>query len=282
MKTLVIGSKGMLGQAFLKLLKEMGWEHQGLDREEIDITDARQVDERVSDFGPKLIINTAAYNAVDKARGEPEIVMAVNGLAVGYLAEAAKKSGAIFIHFSSDYVFDGLNKEGYNEEAKPNPVSVYGESKLAGEEALQKAAKEDGFEWYLIRTSRLFGPPGISQGTKKSFPATMIDLAKEREEISGIDAEVSSPTFVNDLVKQVLEIIESQPSGIYHLTNSGTCTWYEYAKAALESVGLQTKIKPVGADAFPRKAKRPAYSVLLSTKLPPMRPWQEALDEFLG
>ncbi len=279
MKTLIIGHKGMLGQALIKILEEKGWEYKGYDRDEIDITDAPQVLARICNYNPELLINTAAYNAVDKAEDEPEIAMLVNGTAVGYLAQAAKKCGAIFVHYSTDFVFDGKNEVGYDENSKPNPLSVYGRSKLKGEEETMAASL---LVWYIIRTSRLFGPPGISTGSKKSFPKLMIDLAKEKEELKAIDAEVSSPTYVKDLAEKTLAIVEARlDSGIYHATNSGGCTWYGYAKTAFAAAGLKTRIIPVASDHFPRKAERPAHSILISTKTPPMRPWHQALDEFL-
>jgi len=268
----------MLGQAFVRLLEKKEWPYACWDREELDITNAGQVTERILAWKPELVINTAAYNAVDKAEDESDIAMILNGTAVGYLRDATAQCGAIFVHYSTDYVFDGENKNGYREDAIPTPVSVYGKSKRAGEIATTQSSGR----WYLIRTSRLFGAPGVSEGSKKSFPALMIAIAREKGKIAAIDAEVSSPTFVDDLARATLEIVEARlPSGMYHRTNSGSCTWYEYAQAALLAAHVEVPAQAVGPDAFPRKAERPAHSVLVSTKLPAMRPWQEALDEFL-
>lgn len=274
----------MLGGAFTRLLRERGWEFAAWDREELDITDAVAVEERITAWKPELVINCAAYNAVDKAPDEPNVAMAINGDAVGYIAQAALACGATMVHFSTDYVFDGTNTAGYTEDAAPSPVSVYGESKARGERALIEAVshKPEAIRWYLIRTSRLFGEPGTSEGSKKSFPAMMIAFGKEKGKLRAIDAEVSSPTFVDDLAAATLAIIEEKkPSGVYHRTNDGSCTWYEYSKAAIEAVGLNIPIEPVGPDAFPRQAKRPANSVLISTKLQPLRSWQNALRAFL-
>lgn len=268
----------MLGQAFVRVLKKKGWPYACWDREELDITNAREVGERILAWKPELLINTAAYNAVDTAEDEPAIAMLLNGTAVLHLRDAAEKCGALFVHYSTDYVFDGARTEGYTEDNEPHPVSVYGQSKKTGEDAVRASRGR----WYLIRTSRLFGSPGISAGSKKSFPDLMIQIAREKGKVSAIDAEVSSPTFVDDLATATLEIIKAGlPSGIYHRTNSGSCTWYEYAKVALAAARVEARVEAVMPDSFPRKAPRPTYSILLTTKLPPLRPWHEALDEFL-
>lgn len=278
MKTLIVGGRGMLGQAFVRLLEKKSWPYACWDREELDITNARHVAERIFAWKPELLINAAAYNAVDKAEDEPDVATLLNGAAVGHLRDAAEKCGAVFVHYSTDYVFDGKNIEGYTEDAEAHPLSIYGKSKRAGEEIVCQSSGQ----WYLIRTSRLFGPPGTSDGSKRSFPAVMIAIAREKGKVSAISADVSSPTFVDDLAAATLEIIETGlPSGIYHRTNSGSCTWHGYAAAALAAVGVDVPVEAMGPDAFPRKAARPAYSILRTTKLPPLRPWRDALDEFL-
>ena len=300
MRILVVGSQGMLGQEFVRQLHKRGQDEViGCGRADLDITNEQEVMEKILDLKPGLIFNCAAYNNVDKAEDEPEVANVINGEAVGYLAKAAASCGAVFVHFSTDYVFDGENKEGYTEEDIPDPISKYGESKALGEQRLLATSQTHNFtNWYLIRTSKLFGLPGIGSTSKKSFPEMMLGFARAKGRIEAIDAEIGSPTYVKDLVQRAIELVardfmsrssgtqgaalrEPYPSGIYHITNSGSCGWYEYAKIAVESVGVSAEVIPVGPDRFPRKAKRPAYSILLNTKLLALRPWQEALREFL-
>jgi dTDP-4-dehydrorhamnose reductase len=277
MKVLVIGAKGMLGQELAREFRENGNEIISWDKEEIDITKKEEVNKEISALNPEIIINAAAYNAVDKIEeGEKELADAVNGYAVGNLSEAAKSVDAIFVHYSTDYVFEGTAIDGYGENEKPNPQSIYASSKLLGEQQIKNE------KYYLIRTSRLFGKSAISAGAKKSFVDAMLDLAGDRELIELVDEELSSPTYVHDLARRTLEIIDwKKPFGIYHVTNYGSCTWYGWAKKIFELSGENVKLMPVSADKFPRPAKRPKYSILLNTKLPPMRSWERALAEYL-
>lgn len=294
----------MLGQEFMRQLR--GQDVVGWTREDIDITSEQAVMNKINALQPSVILNCAAYNNVDKAEDEPQVAMAINGEAVGYLARAAAECGATFVHFSTDYVFSGTRTDGYHEEDLPGPISVYGQSKALGEQKLLTHLLTYSLTpWYLIRTSKLFGPPGTGETSKKSFPEMMIKIAREKGKVEAVDAEAGSPTYVKDLAQATLTLLglsplrvrggepppdggakeglrQPHPSGIYHLTNSGSCTWYEYAKAALEYAGLSNvEVVPVGPDHFPRKARRPARVVLFNTKLPPLRPWQEALKEFL-
>ena len=276
-------------------------------REDIDIANEQDVMEKISALKPSVIFNCAAYNNVDKAEDELEIANAINGEAVGYIASAAGVIGATLVHFSTDYVFGGnlpLTESyaaahdsvtaGYTEQDLPDPISAYGQSKALGEQRiLNNLITHQLNNFYIIRTSKLFGPPGIGGGSKKSFPEMMLGFAREKGRIEAIDGEVGSPTYVRDLVEATLELagvacesarrrsLSAATPGIYHITNSGSCTWYEYAKAAVEYAGVQAEVVPVGADRFPRKAKRPACVVLINTKLQPLRSWQDALREFL-
>lgn len=277
MKVLIIGAKGMLGQELIREFGENGYEITAWDKEEIDITKKDQVLEKVKSAGPEIIINAAAYNAVDKIEeGDKELADAVNGYAVGNIAEAAEAIGAIIVHYSTDYVFDGKEIEGYKEDDTPNPQSVYADSKLLGERQIKNK------KYYLIRTSRIFGKPAKSEEAKNSFVDTMLKLAGERSSFEIVDEELSSPTYARDLAHRTREIIEwEKPFGIYHVVNSGSCTWYGWAKKIFELSGKNVELVPVPAGRFPRVAKRPNYSILLNTKLPPMRSWEEALAEYL-
>lgn len=277
MKVLIIGAKGMLGQELVREFGENGNEVISWDKEEIDITKKDLVLEKVKSAEPGIIINAAAYNAVDKIEeGEKELADSVNGYAVGNLSEAAEAVGALLVHYSTDYIFEGTAIDGYGEEEKPNPQSIYANSKLLGEQQLKNR------KHYLIRTSKLFGKPAKSVGAKKSFVDVMLDLANERDSMELVDEELSSPTYVRDLARRTQEIVDwKKPFGIYHVTNDGGCTWYGWAKKIFELSGKSVKLIPVSADKFPRPAKRPKYSILVNTKLPPMRSWEEALAEYL-
>ncbi len=288
-KILVVGSNGMLGQALAEEFKNQKYEVIGWDKGEIDITNKEQVKGKIRLLKPEVIINAAAYNEVDKIeKNKKELAIVVNGYAVGNLGEVAATVGAILVHYSTDYVFDGEKIDGYTEDDKPNPQSAYAYSKWLGEQMLMNDKlqitndKKIGLKYYLIRTSRLFGRPAVSEGAKKSFVDTMLELADKKEQIELVDEEVSSPTYVVDLARRTREIIEwKKQFGIYHVTNSGACSWYGWAKKIFELAGKSVKLKPVETDRFPRPAKRPKYSVLLNTKLPPMRPWEKALEEYL-
>lgn len=276
MTVLVLGSKGMLGQELVKAFSD--YEVIAWDREDLDITDKIQVFQKITDLRPDIILNSAAYNAVDKAEEEKDLAFAVNAEAVKYLALAAKEVGAIFVHFSTDYVFEGAKKEGYEENDATNPQSIYAQSKAKGEEYL----REIGGRYYLIRLSRLFGKPGIGGGSKKSFVDIILNLAENKSELEVVDEELSSPTYAPDLATITKELIEQKhPFGIYHGANSGACTWYEFANEALKLKNISCKMIPVPASRFQRSAVRPRYSALLNTKFTPSRDWKEALKEYL-
>lgn len=279
-KVLVIGSKGMLGQELVRVFSD-GYEVVGWDLENIDITKKEEAQKKIKDLAPDIIINSAAYNAVDKAQeaGEFEKAKLLNSLAPGYLAEATKELGAIFIQYSTDYVFDGQKKDGYKEDDSPSPISKYGESKLLGEKEVQKI----GGKFYLIRLQKLFGRPGQNASAKKSFFETMLSLAETRKELQVVDEELSNFTYAPDLAEQTKYLIEKDlEPGIYHIANEGApATWYGAAKILFDLAQKNLNLIPVSSLQFPRPAKRPQFSVLINTKLPKLRPWPEALKEFL-
>ena len=247
---------------------------------------------------PDAIINATAYNAVDKCEekdSEFELAKKLNGDAVGFLAQAAIEVGAILVHYSTDYVFGGISNDannerikqikkqgGFKEDDKPCPVNKYGESKLMGEQEIIKKSSQ-GLKWYLIRTSKLFGPKGESELAKPSFFDTMLKIANITDKkIDVVDEEVSCFTYTTDLVKATKKLIdENYGYGIYHIMNSGPCTWHKAAVELFRIGGIDIKVNPVSADKFSRPAKRPEYSVLLNTKFEQLRSWQEALSEYL-
>ncbi len=283
-KILIIGAKGLLGPELVRVFKQDStYDVIGWDTEDIDIGDKDSVDGKIMDLKPDIIINAAAYNAVDKAE-EPEgyeLAKRINGLAPGYLASAAREIGAIVVHYSTDYVFDGNNPEGYHELSVPNPISKYGASKYLGEIELQR----HGEKYYLIRLQKMFGKPSDNPNAKKSFFETMLNLAKTQDVIKVVDDEFSNFTYAPDLAGRTKFLLENQlPFGIYHITNEGApVTWYGAAKILFELACItHVRLIPVSPEEFPRPAKRPKYSILINTKLEPLRSWPNALKEFLG
>ncbi len=273
MKLLILGAKGMLGHELAAAFPAPDYELTLWDREEMDITDAADVERKVAALRPEVIINAAAYTAVDRAESEEELCTRINATAVGYLARAAQANGALLVHFSTDYVFDGQRPEGYPEDYPVRePNTAYGRSKKKAEELLA----ELGSRYYLIRTQWLFGKSG------KNFIETMLHLAAEGKDLRVVNDQFGSPTYARDLAQRVRQMIEEKrASGVYHVTNSGTCTWYEFAQEIFRQSGLRPVVAPVDSKEFAAPAKRPTYSMLINTKLPPLRSWQEALDAYL-
>lgn len=276
MDILIIGSKGMLGQELVKVFsakdKVVGW-----DKENVDITKKGELDSKIKELAPDLIINCAAYNNVDGCETYSDVANLINGYAVGYLGNIGKSLNIPVIHFSTGYVFDGETGN-YTEDMTPRAISKYSESKLLGEEELQKETDK----FYLIRTNLLFGNPGKAENSKKSFIELMLGLAKESDNIQVVDNEISNPTYVKDLAEAVYKIMtENYPFGIYHLVNDGEASWCDWAKEIFRIKRLAINVEPVGSDKFPRAAKRPRNSSLVNTKFPKLKPWQEAVEDYL-
>lgn len=278
-KIVIFGAQGTLGQQLVKIFKDQ--KPLALDKEQIDITKAQSIADLLLREKPGLILNAAAFNDVDgceSAERKP-LAEAVNSLAPGYLAKAAKEINAKFIHYSTDYVFGGGKIDGYKEDEKPQPINHYGWTKLQGEKAIINQWQK----YYLIRTTRLFGPKSSNPEIKRSFIEVMLDLAEKSDTIKVVVDERAKPTYALDLAQQTRYLVEhNYPFGIYHVTNQGSCTWYEFASEIFKIIGLKTNLIPISAKDFPRPAKRPKTSILINTKLPPLRPWQEALTDFLN
>jgi dTDP-4-dehydrorhamnose reductase len=288
MKILILGKNGNLGNQIFKVFSRdninqvIAW-----GKEDIDITDEELIIKKIKDIKPNFIINCTSYNAVDKCEEydeEYEIAKKINGQAVGFLAQAALETKSALIHFSSDYVFDGNNKEGYDENSETNPISRYAETKAMGEEEIIKRSGK-GLKWYLIRTSKLFGPKGESENAKLSFFDLVLKLSETRDSFDMVsEEEISCFTYTIDLAEAVFDLIESDAGyGIYHIVNSGPASWYDGAVELFKiKSNSKIKINPVPtSDKYPRPAKRPKFSVLLNTKLKPLRSWKEALREYL-
>lgn len=254
---IITGSKGQLGQA----ISEWSASYPNFrliecDVDEVDITDAKQLNDFLLKHPADFLVNCAAYTAVDDAEDDVEMAMKVNAHAVNLIAEACNKYNIRLIHVSTDYVFDGTNHKPYLPTDATSPVSVYGRSKLDGEINLAYTAKNA----IIIRTSWLYSHVG------KNFVKTILKFAAERGKLKVVSDQVGTPTYAPDIAKAILEIIENYPdfSGVktYHYSNEGVASWYDFAYAAVEFAGINCTIDAVNSDAFPTKAKRPFYSVL--------------------
>lgn len=271
MKILIIGAQGMLGSMLARIFADKNptlW-----DRAEIDITNGEEVTQKISALAPRVIINAAAYTNVDGAETERNDAFEVNEHGVLNIAAVAREVDATLVHYSTDYVFPGTQEEGYgeNDPAGP-PLNVYGESKLAGEQALARIAPR----YFLLRTAWLYGPRG------KNFVHTMLSLAVKESKVSVVNDQFGSPTFTKDVALATRDLLEGdyQP-GIYHTVNAGQASWYEFAREIFVLSEQSVQLEPITSDTFTRPAKRPKYSILKNTKGPRLRPWQEALADYI-
>jgi dTDP-4-dehydrorhamnose reductase len=278
MKIVVIGSTGQLGT---DLMKALGHEHEtiGLTHKEIEVTDYNSC-QIIKEHCPDVIINTAAFHKTDQCEEEPLKTFAVNAIGAKNIATLSREAEATTIFISTDYVFDGSKGEPYTEDDAPNPINTYGISKLAGELYTKQNPKH-----YIVRVASLFGVAGAS-GKGGNFIETMIAKAKKNEPISVVDDTWMTPTYTKDAANAIKKIIELKlPYGIYHATNSGYCTWFQFAKEIFRMAGLNPNLTPVKTSQLQMKAKRPQFSALKSTKLPKygikMREWTEALHDYL-
>lgn len=277
---LVTGANGQLGSELRKIGFGAVDEVFFTDVAELDITDYAAVEKFVKDNEIDTIINCAAYTSVDKAEEEPELAAKINTEAVANLAKAAAKEDCLLIHISTDYVFDGTGIVPYTEKDKPCPVSVYGRTKLAGEQAILKS----GCFHIIIRTAWLYSTFG------NNFVKTMIRLAGERPEITVVSDQVGTPTYAGDLARAIVNIMRNEEriehEGVYHFSNEGICSWYDFAKEIIRLSGKECKVIPVTTAEYPTKTKRPAYSVLDKAKIKhilgiEVPEWKEALGRMM-
>ncbi len=286
MNILILGAKGTLGGELARHLNNNSEARLAAwDLGDLDITDNLQTIEAISRIAPDIIFNCAAYNFVDKAEDEPEKAMQINFHAVENLARAASKCGAVFVHYSTGYVFDGEKRGGYDENDKPNPKSVYANSKYLGEQAALSLCPKT----YLIRLNQLFGGAASGSSSKKSFVDIVLRMAESgKREFDFVDDEISTRAYAPDLAKASIELAgaagsgaQKYPYGIYHLTNEGCASWCEWAREILEIARIPARINAVKSDSFPRKAARPKNSSLNNNKFPKLRNWREALKEYI-
>lgn len=275
MKVLLTGAKGMLARAILNK-RPPSWDLKAVDIDELDITDRAAVHETVLKFKPHLIINCAAFTRVDECEEKKDLAFAVNGTGVGHLAEAAYQVGAGLVHFSTDYIFDGTKRFPYEEEDPACPISVYGASKWEGECLVRKYLQA----YLIVRTQWLYGEGGTH------FVKTILNLAKKMAVLKVVDDQIGSPTWTEDLSRATLALIERGATGVYHLANSGQCSWYTFASKIVQEAGLPVKVIPCATAEFPRPARRPTYSVLSTSKATAtlgksLPTWESALKNFI-
>lgn len=285
-KILILGSKGMLATQLARLAKEKGnFEVIGWDVEDVDIAHYNKFYEMARTLKPDWIINCAAYNNVDKAETEKELALAVNYTGPANIVKIGSKIGIPIVHFGTDYVLPGTEKQGYTEDYKGNnPVNFYGQTKLLGEQAVLLHGWP---KFYYCRLSGLYG----TGSEFKNYVNTILRIAREREKtgepLKVVNDQHFSSSYAFDVAEKLLEMIEKGfPFGVYHLVNDGIHTWFDLANKAVELKGIKTKVVPITSEEyykmFPSSAKRPHYSALLNTKLPPMRCWEEALADYLS
>ena len=279
MTTVLIGANGKLGRELQQVFCDR--DLVPLTHADLELTDRAQVTEALRRYRPSLILNTAAYHRVDECEDFPERAFAVNAFAVRDLAIAAKEIGAALLHFSTDYVFDGRQHRPYRETDPPGPLSVYATSKLAGEYFI-RAIHERHF---VVRTCGLYGLAG-SRNNGGNFVETMLRLAEQGQEIRVVGDQVLTPTSAKELARKVRQLVETGAYGLYHVTNNGACSWYQFAAAIFELSGIRPLLTQTTSARFGSRAIRPAYSVLdnanlRSLGLDDLRDWRDALADYL-
>lgn len=270
---LVTGASGQLGHDVCKALGDAA---VGISSKDTDITDEKKITEYIKKLGPEAIIHCAAYTAVDKAEGEKERCFAANTHATGYIAKAAAEIGAKLMYISTDYVFEGKLDRPYETSDLPNPINVYGASKLAGENAVKEALEKH----FIIRTSWVFGENG------HNFVKTMLRLGKTNKELRVVNDQFGSPTYTRDLAALLAQMIRTEKYGLYHATNEGFCSWFEFACTIFQESGIDVNVLPVASESYPTAAKRPQNSRLSKSSLDMagfdrLESWEKATAHFI-
>ncbi len=275
---LVLGAGGQLGSDLLKLAGRRAV--TGLGHPYFDIRDRELLRSAIAARHPDVIVNAAAYVDVEGCETNRELAFAINAEAVRNLAEEAYRAGALLVHLSTDYVFDGARREPYPEDAVPAPINVYGASKLEGENFVRASAPRH----LIVRSSGLYGTSATR--AKGNFVRTMLRLGRERGEVSVVEDQVLTPTNTVDLAGLLWRLVDGGAEGTYHATNAGSCSWFEFARAIFEIAGIDVRMKAIDTTTLGYRARRPAYSVLDNSKLESagfghLRPWREALAAHL-
>jgi dTDP-4-dehydrorhamnose reductase len=271
MKILVTGAAGQLGLELIEVLPERGHEVVALTRKELDIADPESVERAIDDHSPDLVVNAAAYTNVDGCETDLETAYAVNAEGPRNLAQSCERRGIELLHVGTNYVFDGHGDRPYEPFDPPYPISAYGRTKLAGDEHVMRLTNR----WYVVRSAGVYG-------RGHNFVRTMLRVAKERDTLKVKEDEHISPTYARDLAEGIAEIIETGRYGLYHVTNSGSCSWYEFAKEIFELADVEVEVVPVPGSEYPLPAARPVNGVLSPLGGPKLRHWREALAEYLN
>ena len=277
MKILVTGANGQLGYDVVKELQKQNIECYGASRQDFDIVDFEATEKFITNYMPDAVIHCAAYTAVDKAEDEQGLCYLVNASATENIAEICRKINAPMLYISTDYVFDGIKEGFYEVDDKPNPINVYGKTKLLGEQAVQRILNK----YFIVRISWVFGEHG------NNFVKTMLRLGKERKEINVVSDQYGSPTYTADLAPLLIEMIQTDRYGIYHVTNEGVCSWAEFAEEIFKIAGMDVKVNHITNTEYTTIAKRPLNSKLSKENLKAenfsvLPKWQEAIKKYLN
>ncbi|KAF6621074.1 dTDP-4-dehydrorhamnose reductase [Paenibacillus sp. EKM102P] len=282
MRILVTGASGQLGKDVVKVFQEQGHDVVGYDRDQLDITDLDQAMKIVGQYQPEAVIHCAAYTAVDAAETDLDTAYQVNAAGTRNMVLAAEKAGAKLVYISTDYVFDGTAEQPYHEYDNTNPQSIYGKSKRAGEVLTQTLSSR----YFIVRTSWVYGLYG------NNFVKTMLKLGQEKPHLQVVNDQKGSPTYTVDLVRFLAELVQTEKYGVYHASNSGSCTWYEFTQAIFKEAvdildaTITATLEPCSTDQFPRPAARPKNSVMehiaiRTNGLNNLRHWREGLHCFI-
>jgi dTDP-4-dehydrorhamnose reductase len=280
-KVAVIGPRGQLGSALCEAFRRRAVDCVELDHGRVEVTDPQSVLVALRDARPAAVVNTAAFHKVDACEEDPKRAFEVNALGALHVARACREAGARCVYVSTDYVFDGAKAEPYLEEDLPNPLNVYGASKLAGEHLVVQTCPDA----LVVRVASLFGGLG-SRGKGTNFVLTVLERARRGEALRVVDDVRMSPTYAEDAAAAIVELVAAGASGVFHVVNKGACSWYELAVRVLELAGLRVPVHPVPQEAYPARARRPRNSALSTAKLearglrPP--PWEDAVQRYLA
>lgn len=277
MRVLVTGGRGMLGTDVCRAFAGAGHEVLPVTSADFDIADTAATKKALSDARPELVVHTAAFTDVDGCERDPDMAYRINALGSWNVAVACSALSATLIHISTDFVFDGEKGEPYTEFDQTHPLGAYGASKLAAEELVAAHCPRH----FIVRSSWLFGPNG------KCFPKVILRLAETRNELTVVADQIGTPTYTPDLAQALLDLPASGLYGLYHIVNSGSCSWHDLAQAVLQEAGRSDiTVRPIRSEEWPSPTRRPKYSVLRPyvrelQGIPPLRPWQEALKDFM-
>lgn len=281
MKVLLIGHNGQLGTDINLYFSDRGVDVIGIDQPDIDVCSLESCEKNILPEKPDIVINTAAFHVVDLCEDEAMKTFEVNVLGIKNVVNVCNQLDIPIMHFSTDFVFGGDKSEPYTEEDCPNPLSIYAISRLAGEHTVKYLTDK----FYLVRLCGLYGMASCF-GKGYNFVEMMLKMASEGKDIKVVDDQVLTPTYTKDVSEKLYELIEKGKYGVYHMTNTGSCSWYEFAREIFSIANIRPKLSPVSSEEFNSKAKRPAYSVLDNYNLrkagiKDLRDWKEALRDYM-